>query len=162
MKAQTEKVTRITVKQGLSAEERAQIQERRASERQHFSLDQEETAAALQGAVDRLQEFFTECAFHLSGSDGMSTNWLGKRPWLEDLVSKLDPYAPKLRDRILAALAETQNRDLQGNFDNVDDDVYQLADRIMRSSYAIGILAGAKLAGASGEELAKMTKRILV
>jgi hypothetical protein len=148
-----------TEKQEPLAETLANIQKERDLERNIYGRDQEETAAVLQAVVDRLQEFFTECASHFASDVTMEPNWLGKRDWLEDLVKRLDPHAWKVEQRIARALEEA-GKEIRFHYIGAEFDSF--TSRVMQCAYAVGILTGAKIQGASAEELSKMTRRILI
>lgn len=135
------------------------IQKERDLERSIYGLDQEETAAVLQAVADRLQEFFTECASQFAADDTLEPSWRGKRDWLADLVKRLDPHAWKVQERIVCALEEARK---ESRFYAIDAEFLCFVSSVIKCSYAVGILAGAKIQGASAEEIAKMTRRILV
>lgn len=130
----------------------------RNKERDDLEIDRDKRRAVLHEFLDRADQAFFEVGFQFaSGLEGQS--W-SPGPDLSDFIDKLHPVTTRFRKRIKAALEKVE---VSGDPDTQEiyDEMHALTWTDQETSFKLGILAGARLAGYSPEKVRKIAEYLV-
>jgi len=136
---------------------RKAVTEERDNESDGLSIDRDERRAVLAEFIDRIDQHFSETAFQFAG--GLADNSLNfsEGEELPDFFNRLHPWTKPYRARIKALL---QTHNVQGDplTQDLDNELDVLEWTYQETSFKLGILAGARLAGCSPQKVRKMAE----
>jgi hypothetical protein len=126
-------------------------------ERQAYELTEAEHTKVMNQLIDRIDQYFFECAVGFRWFRGASITWLDE-PWLDDYIEALEPYTKKLKQKIASTLPQCYPGGEPGEPDSELNEVLGLTEKW---AYIIGIFFGAKIAGAPKEKLKEMVDSLI-
>lgn len=115
-------------------------------------LDGDQVRAIVRKLVDRLDAYYAEAAFEFETKLAGSCGQWSDGPVMRDFVKMLQPEIETLEDKLLTVLEKARVSDDPKLFD-VDADFMHFKSMVEQAAYAIGVIAGARMAGMSSEKV---------